>query len=151
MNIHAWGYGGLLLVCAALYAWGAVEAARVEAKQQTVEARDATIKSRNETIAKLTGDLTQAKATNEANIAELEGLQADLDRQAEVSLRFEDLARARTAELNEALRRIADAPANDDGPVAPVLARELERLRARYAAAHRADQDPGRAAASPAQ
>lgn len=48
------------------------------------------------------------------------------------------VAERRSVELNQIRREIANAPDSDDGPVAPVLSRALERLRPEAPAA---DQD----------
>ena len=61
----------------------------------------------------------EPQAEPEAPVAPKYLTQADID----------ELWNTRAAELNNALRRIASAPATDDGPVAPVLKRELDSLR----------------------
>lgn len=124
MSLHTYGYGALLLLCGALYAWGALQGARVEAKQRTVEARESTISSLN-------GSLAQAKKTNDASLASIGILKADLRWQSEIATKFSALARKNAADLNKALEAIRDAPESDDGPVPLVLERELDRLRAR--------------------
>jgi multidrug resistance efflux pump len=144
VKIHLYGYGALLLVCAALYAWSAVLSARLDG-------RDAQIERYKHDVLTLQANVDQARATAAANEQAVKDIQNDLDRQAETSYRFEDLARRREVELQNALRRIADAPASDDGPVAAVLARELDGLRREYAAASAADPRRSGAAASPGQ
>lgn len=140
MNLHIYAYGGLLLVCAGLYAWVSIESGRADTKQAEVDRYKTTV------IA-MQASIDQAKLTNQQNVEAIKSLEADLQRQTEVSLRFEDQARKRDAKLNAVLKGISNAPATDDGAVAPVLARELERLRADFAAADGAHPNSGRAPA----
>lgn len=113
----------------------------------TWQAKDyrAKLAARDVTIAALNDAVIEAKSVNDANMATLEAIKADLARQAEIATKFEKQARARGAALKATLKRIEDAPATDDGPVAPVLGRELERLRndgAGQPATDRDHQDP---------
>lgn len=135
MNLSTYLIGGAFLAVAITYgAW-------------TWQAKDyrAKLAARDVTIAALNDAVIEAKGVNDANMATLAAIKADLARQAEIATKFEKQARARGAELKATLKRIEDAPATDDGPIAPVLGRELERLRndgAGVAPADRDHQDP---------
>lgn len=144
MSFHLYGYGALVLVCAGLYAWVSIQGARID----TADARISRYKS---DLVAAASAIDQAKTVNGENLETIQRLKADLTRQAEVSLRFEDLARVRAAKLNKVLKEISDAPAIDDGPVAPVLARQLGRLHDEFSAAHGADTNPDRAPAGSSQ
>lgn len=128
---------GLALVGAGLYAWVSVQSAQLEARQKTIDARDATIASLSQQVA-------QAKQTNVDNLTTIARMKLDMRALGQVSARFEILARERDRKLQDVLKGIADAPAVDDGPISPVLARELERLRIDFAAADGVDKDPSR-------
>ena len=135
MKLTAYLTGALMLACAALYGGWTWQANKLKG----------TIAAQQTTIAQLNESVIEAKSVNDANIATLAQIKADLARQAEVTAKFEALAAKRGAALKATLKRIEDAPATDDGPVAPVLGRELDRLRndgAGDAPADRDHQDP---------
>ena len=73
--------------------------------------------------------LTAAKNVNDQNMAAIEAIKADLQRQAGIAAAAQAAERKRTAELNAAKRKIQDAPKTDDGPVAPVLRNALDGLQ----------------------
>lgn len=74
-------------------------------------------------------DLAQAEEINQANLAALAAVKADLDRQAIIAAKAQQAERKRAADLKTALKRIHNAPKSEDGPIAPVLRRELDDLR----------------------
>lgn len=96
-------------------------------------------------------DLATANEINEANIAALAAVKADLERQAAIAARAQAAAQRRDADLKTALKRIKNAPKSEDGPIAPVLRRELDDLRTDGVrpdgggtpAANTAHEDPG--------
>lgn len=73
--------------------------------------------------------LTAAKNVNDQNMAAIEAIKADLQRQAGIAAAAQAAERKRTAELNAAKKRIQNAPITDDGPVAPVLRNALDGIR----------------------
>lgn len=73
--------------------------------------------------------LTAAKNVNDQNMAAIEAIKADLQRQAGIAAAAQAAERKRTAELNAAKKRIQNAPTTDDGPVAPVLRNALDGLQ----------------------
>lgn len=135
MNFTSYLMAGLAAVSLALAGWTSYQGVKIEAKQKTIEARDAT-------IASLTASIVQAKRVNVENVQTIARMQDDLRAQGAISAKYQTLARANAAKLNAILKGISDAPASDDGPVAAVLGRELERLRTDFAAANGADADP---------
>lgn len=85
---------------------------------------------------KLRGSLTTAKMEIGRQAARADRNAAEAGRYAAAVDAMADLARSQAqqrAELNvlrnDVLRMINDAPPEDDGPLSPVLARTLERLR----------------------
>lgn len=136
MNFHVYGYGAMLLACAGLYAWLTIV-------NHTVATRDAQIERYQADVVQAQSRLDQAKTTNTENDIAIKNLQADQMRQAESAIRFELLARARGAKLKAILKGISDAPSSDDGPVAPVLRRELDRLRDVFNTSAPNGTDPG--------
>jgi hypothetical protein len=144
VNFHVYSYGALALVCAGLYAWALIESKSAE----TVAAK---LKAKETELTQAQADLARAVQVNTDNITQIGILKADLKTQSDLAVKFDALARTRADKLNAALKEIADAPDTDDGPVAPVLARELDRLRRDYAEATGHHQDPDRAAAAPGQ
>lgn len=73
--------------------------------------------------------LTAAKNVNDQNMAAIEAIKADLQRQAGIAAAAQAAERKRTVELNAAKKRIQNAPTTDDGPVAPVLRNALDGLQ----------------------
>jgi hypothetical protein len=92
-----------------------------QAKAQ-IEAADAM-------IAVATKQVEEAKALNEGNKAAFDAMQREIERQKKIAAKFQADARKRTVSNTEAMKRISDAPATSDGPVAPVLRIELDSLR----------------------
>ena len=73
------------------------------------------------------------KRANEANLQALDRFKVEAAR-AEVVLRQEAAAaRERVRVVTIIKKEVADAPETDNGPVAPVLGRALDRLRERQA------------------
>lgn len=89
--------------------------------QAQVEAADAM-------IAVATKQVEEAKALNEGNKAAFDAMQRDIERLTKIAAKFQAEARKRTAATTQAMKRIADAPASMDGPVAPILRTELDSL-----------------------
>ena len=83
----------------------------------------------NTKLAAKEAELATAAEINAANLAALAAVKADLDRQAIIAAKAQQAERKRAADLKTALKRIHNAPKSDDGPVAPVLRRELDDLR----------------------
>ncbi len=114
--------------------------------QAQVEAADALIAVANKQV-------EEAKALNEGNKAAFDAMQREIERQKKIAAKFQAEARKRTVSNTEAMKRISDAPASSDGPVAPVLRIELDSLRTvppgSDAAANGADQN-GNAGPAPA-
>lgn len=119
MNLTTYVAGSAVLIIACLWGGWTWQAKKLKGQLATA----------NTTIASLNDAVIEAKGVNEANMATLEQIKADLARQAQVAAKFETLAAKRGAALKATLKRIEDAPATDDGPVAPVLSRELHGLR----------------------
>lgn len=114
--------------------------------QARIEAADALIAVANK-------EVENAKAVNEGNQAAFDAMQREIERQKALAAKFQAEARKRTAATTQAMKRISDAPASSDGPVAPVLRIELDSLRVVQpggdAPANGADQD-GDASTAPA-
>ena len=83
----------------------------------------------NTKLAAAKAELATAAEINAANIAAINAMQADLERQAVIAARAQQAERKRAADLKTALKRIHNAPKSDDGAIAPVLRRELDDLR----------------------
>ena len=144
MSFHVYSYGALALVCAGLYAWALIEGKTVESVRAKLETKQAELQQAKQ-------DLAAAVQVNTDNLTKIGILKADLQAQSDLAVKYDALARSRADKLNAAMKEIADAPDTDDGPVAPVLARELDRLRRDYAEATGHHQDPDRAAPAPGQ
>lgn len=127
MNFHVYGYGVLALVCAGLYAWGLIET-------KSSEAAAAHLKTKQAELEAAQADLAEAVRVNTDNGIQIGILKGDLQTQSDLAVKYDALARSRADKLNAALKGISDAPETDDGPVAPILAKELERQRISYAA-----------------
>lgn len=98
------------------------EAARVAASAALIDVANTKLASAHK-------DLALAEEINQANLAALAAVKADLERQAAIAAKAQMAERKRAADLKTALKRIHNAPKSDDGPVAPVLRRELDDLR----------------------
>ena len=83
----------------------------------------------NTKLAAAKAELATAAEINAANIAAINAMQADLERQAVIAARAQQAERKRAADLKTALKRIKNASPSEDGPIAPVLRRELDDLR----------------------
>lgn len=122
MNLSTYLTGGLALAVAGLYFMWSIEAKRVEKRDDTIAAYKAVQAMSDKAFA-------EVQEVNEEALASVARLKADVARERAVRTKAEASARARAQALNEALKRISHAPASDDGPVAPVLSRELDGLR----------------------
>lgn len=122
MNLTTYLTGGLALAVAVCYGLYAYEAKKVERREALIAAHQAV-----EAVA--ARQIEEAKAMNEGNQAALAALEQEVERQKALAVKAERTARARDASLKQALKRIADAPLSEDGPIAPVLKRELDGLR----------------------
>ena len=76
-------------------------------------------------------DAATWKLANEANLQALDRFKVEAARAEEALRREAAAARERVKIVTVIKKEIADAPAADDGPVAPVLDRALDRLRER--------------------
>lgn len=131
MNLSTYLTAGAFLAVAIIYgAWSW----QSQGQNATIAAQQATIASLNEAV-------IEAEGVNDANIATLAAIKEDLARQEKVAAKYEALANKRGAALKATLKRIEDAPLTDDGPIAPVLGRELDRLRNDGAGDAPADRD----------
>jgi len=83
----------------------------------------------NAALAKANADRAMLEQINEANLKAIEAVRADLERQAKIASQAQAVANKRAAELASTKKRIRNAPKSFDGPVAPVLRRELDELR----------------------
>lgn len=92
-------------------------------------AADAMIAVAQKDAAAAKAELAIANEIAAANFAALEAVKADLAHQAAVAARAQAAERKRAADLKTALKRIHNAKPSEDGPIAPVLRRELDDLR----------------------
>jgi hypothetical protein len=122
MSLTTYLTGGLTLACVALYVMWSLSAAEVRTK-------DATIKAKDVVIVTSIAEVAKAKATNRDNLDAIAAIRTREMKALEDAAKFQKAADERAAALNKALRRIASAPKTDDGPLAPVLKRELDSLR----------------------
>lgn len=123
MNLTTCITGVLATVLAAVYFLYQVEAKKVERRDALIAAHQA--------VEKMTAvQIQQDKIDNDANVAENQRLRDELARQQAIAVKAERARRALDFSTKQALKRIANAPTTDDGPVAPVLRTELDSLRA---------------------
>jgi hypothetical protein len=131
--------GGLTAAVAVMYfGW------TYQIKQARAE-RDAAIAMVDVSI----GQVNQAKAVNEANLAALEAVKADVVAAQAARAKAEADAHKRSVALQSALKRIANAPTSDDGPVAPVLRDQLLDLSGRVLVVEPSNPAPDRANENP--
>ena len=126
MNFNLYGYGVLALICAGLYGWVTFERLRVERVQAEVAAAADRVDHLNQQV-------KNAKTLNEMNVAELKAMKDEAIKWQKAAVQYETLARQRRARINKLIVEASNAPASDDGPVAPVLERVLDGLRLDYA------------------
>jgi hypothetical protein len=145
MNPTVYITGGLTLAVAVMYGlW------TYQIKQARAE-RDAAIAMVDVSI----GQVNQAKAVNEANLAALEAVKASVVAAQAARVKAEADAHKRSVALQSALKRIANAPQTDDGPVAPILRGQLDELgrlqlvAPSNPAADRPNENPGGTAGDP--
>ena len=119
MNVTAYITGGLALTVAVMYGLWTYQ----------VRTRDAQLEVAKALVSATAAQVVEAKTVNDENAATLAAIRADLARQQEAAAKYQALAATRASSLQQALKRIKDAPLSDDGVVAPVLARELTGLR----------------------
>ena len=143
MNPTVYVMGGLSLAVAVMYGLWTYQIRQARAE------RDAAIAMVDVSI----GQVNQAKAVNEANLAALEAVKSDVVAAQAARQKAEADAHKRSVALNNALKRISNAPTSDDGPVAPVLRDQLLDLSGRVLvvepsnpAPDRANENPGGAA-----
>lgn len=92
-------------------------------------------------IARLTQNLETATTAARTNAAAAIQLQAEATRTIEAVTRERDSFAKRSTKIRIIEKEIAHAPATDDGPVAPVLTRTLDRLRESIAETGARDPD----------
>lgn len=117
-----------LLVAGALF-YGYTQQLTISRLETTVATQAGTIKDRDNEITRLGGEIREAKAVNDQNLAELKKIQ---DTYAETLARIKTMNR----ELDTAKGKITDLKTyiatfnkpGDDGPIAPVLGATLERI-----------------------
>lgn len=144
MNLNLYGYGALALLCAGLYAWAMIES-------KSAESAAAKLETKKSELAQAEADLAKAKQVITDNKTQIGILKADLQTQSDLAMKYDALARQRADKLNAALKDISDAPETDDGTVAPVLVRQLDRLRMDYAEATAHNSNPSRAGSGTGQ
>ena len=120
MNLTTYLTAGSLVAVALIYGYFTLKGRATEAR---LEAAAALIDVQQ-------GQLDQAAVANDGNLKALEAIKADLARQVAVSAKAQAAERKRAADLATKLKRIENAPATDDGAVAPVLRNALDGLRA---------------------
>lgn len=114
---------GLAIVFAGLVFYVYLQSQWLEAKTLEVEKRDLAIES-------LKNDIKVAQDVNTENQKAVMAMQTMYDQLYIFTKQYEDRAKERADRLESALEDINSAPLTDDGPVAPVLSRQLERMRA---------------------
>lgn len=139
MNPTVYVMGGLTVAVAAMWFLWTNQIKQVRAE------RDAAITMVDVSI----GQVNQAKAVNEANLAALEAVKADVVAAQAARVKAEADAHKRSVALQSALKRIANAPASDDGPVAPVLRDQLFDLGGRLQPVAGGDKGPDRPDTNP--
>ena len=120
MSLTTYLAGGSILAVALIYGYFTLQN---RAKDARLEAAAALIDVQR-------SQLDQAAVVNDGNLATIAAIKADLKRQADVAAKAQEAATKRAAELATKLKRIQDAPATDDGAVAPVLRNALDGIRA---------------------
>ena len=80
------------------------------------------------TITEKTSKLADMIALADVNYKAFEAERADRIRFAAIAAKSQQAAKQRDATLQTALKRIRHAPQSDDGPISPVLRRELDDL-----------------------
>lgn len=91
--------------------------------------------------AALVHDLSEAVATNDANLAAMASMQQAANERIAALQREREALAKRAARVRIIYREIDHATEADDGPVAPVLARTLDRLREAGTAAAGGDEN----------
>ena len=122
MGFQTYLYGGLALTVAVLSGLYWYETKKGERKDAIILTHQAALAMADKAVA-------QAEQVNAENVAAVERLKAQAAASAAAAAKAQTLARSRDAALQQALRRIKNAPSELDGPVAPILRGELERLR----------------------
>lgn len=133
--------GGLAIVVAGLLLFTYIQNLRLSAKNALIE-------SKNTQIDQLNHDIDLAKAVNDANVASVDMLQKNYDRLDGIAQQYQKIDNQRTLKLRKTLEDINRAPLSDDAPVAPVLLRQLERMRGVPAPA-KGNPDKGTAGSTP--
>ena len=97
----------------------------------------------------LTVQLNEAERINRENVLASERIQVATDKKLAAVTRERDAFAGRTARLNRFFDEVRNAPDSDDGPVAPVMQRALERMWGGREATGSADKGKGRAGRNP--
>lgn len=111
----AWRVAAIAAAVAAILAAGWWLSHRVD----TLEAENDTLRS----------NVVTATAAAQANAAAVDAVKAQAATDMAAVVADRDALARRLAAVAQMKREIANAPASDDGPLAPVLARTLDRLR----------------------
>ena len=114
---------GLAIVIAGLLAWTQYQSSKLETAAATILAKDTTIAAYKNQYAAV----VKANKTKDETIKLIQDQYKLLDG---LVTKYADADRKRDASLRAAIKDINDAPDSDDAPVAPVLRRQLERMRA---------------------
>ena len=93
--------------------------------------------------------INEAERINRENVLAAERIQVATDRKLAAVTRERDAFADRTAKLNRFFDEVRNAPDSDDGPVAPVMQRALERMWGGREASGPADKGKGRAGRNP--
>jgi hypothetical protein len=134
--------GTLALVAALAGGFGWIQTTRLAALDAKLKAKDATIERQ-------AADIVQAVSVNRQNVKAYNDLKLEYDRREGVEEKFEKLQRDRAAKTVRNVQEIRNAPPAYDGPLAPILRQQLERMRAGEAGADLGDAAPNGAAVPP--
>lgn len=96
---------------------------------------DAKLKAKDATITRQASDIVRAQSVNVQNVNAYNALKVEYDRREGVEEKYEKLQSDRAAKTARNVQEIRNAPPAYDGPLAPILRQQLERMRAGEAGA----------------
>lgn len=124
--------GGLAIAAALAIGWGAYQGRSIDTLRETLKARNAAIVTAGD-------DLERAVVVNKQNLGVVEWYKAELKRRGDIAAAH-DAERSKIAKRTaKNLQEIRNAPASSDGPLAPVLLEQFERMRTERTDPPRAD------------
>jgi hypothetical protein len=118
MNPTVYVMGGLTLTVAVMWGWWTLDSRE---KNTRIEAADAM-------VSVAIRQVDQAKAVNEENLATIATMKANEAAFIAAHAKAEADAHKRDAILQQRLRKAANAPVSDDGPVNRILRDSLDQL-----------------------